>query len=36
MEDVSQVKESKINIYESVFNLAIPDNIDELSCIPNF
>jgi hypothetical protein len=28
------VRESKFNIYETVFNFVIPDNIDDLQCLP--
>jgi hypothetical protein len=36
LEEINEVKESKLNIYESVFNIAIFDYIDELQCLPKF
>ncbi len=28
------VRESKFNVFEAVFALVIPDNIDKLQCLP--
>ena len=36
LEDVSQVRESKLNLYEPVFSIAIPDFIEDYQCLPNF
>ena len=36
LEDMSNVRESKFNIYDTVFNMAVPDFIDDYECIPNF
>ena len=34
--DTSEVRETKLNVYETVFNIAIVDYIDELQCLPSF
>ena len=36
LEDASQLRESKLNVYETVFNIVIPDFIDDFECLPNF
>jgi hypothetical protein len=36
LDDMSVVKESKINLYEPVFSLAVPDFIEDYQCLPGF
>jgi hypothetical protein len=30
-----EVRESKVNVYETVLNLVILEHVDELECIPH-
>lgn len=36
LEDMSEVKETKLNLYEPVFQLAIPPFVEDYQCLPGF